>query len=385
MIARFIYTDCMAAGPFNASVGKKFKSVVFPSALASGAQAIESLKERLPRNSLSDGYELPNVPNAMTMAEFNALPKSWAFAQITPDTFAFERIGTAGQCYGRNNRFDEGFVLSPEAWTQLNEHSAGATRPTSLRPVDFVHSTGWLNPRGDAELEAATLDDSFYVIEPTFREQLKTDLALVKRLPNVAALAKGFAHSQLSGTATIVPKSQASDFFAIVSIFTRLTAPVYAWQTGFSDVWEKPRDVTLADGRNPHFVLSNDPSPQPSGLATLWASIAAEAFAAGIPGKLMAKLDDLATTTFALNPAMRGQGLTLLPLAILLTNSEDMVGKEHLVNLAVDYILNCDDLPSAWLGDSEDRVLDGPKSLTYHRCSKSDDIEGWLARIGGAA
>ncbi len=386
MIARFIYTDCESNGPFTPGVGKKFKSVVFPAAASAGAPSIESLKDRMPRNSLSDGYVLPNVPNSMTMAEFEALPKSWAFAQIGEDTFAFERIATAGQCYGRNNRFDEGFIFSPDAWETLTAMSGGVTKPTQLRPVDYVHSSGWLHPRGEIELEAAELSAGFYELEPNFREQLKADLALVRRLPNLGELTKSFASTQAVGSALFVPKAQAKEFFAIVSILTRLTAPVYAWQTGFSDVWEQPRAATLADAKNPHFLLSDQPNALAGAKATMWGKVAEEVFAAGIPGKLMAKIDDLATNVFAFNPAKRIQGLCLLPFAVALQSQEDMAGKEHLVQLATD-LLATDKFPrpAGWRPGAEVQLKQAAQNAAFRSTNNSVKIEELLRAIGGAA
>jgi hypothetical protein len=383
MIARFIYTDCESNGPFSSGVGKKFKSVVFPAAFAASSASIESLKDRLPRNSLSEGYQLPNVPNSMTMAEFDALPKSWAFAQITEDTFAFERIGTAGQCYGRNNRFDEGFVISPNAWSELTAKFAPVTKPLQLRPADFVHSTGWLSPRGEGELEPTVLDDGFYELGPSFREQLKSDLALVKRLPNLEALTKAFAQSQLTGEAAFVPKTHAKEFFAIVAVLTRLTAPTFAWQTGFSDVWVEPRTATLTVGANPHFLLSDNRQPQLSNLASMWGTLATEVFASGMPGKLMAKLDDLATNTFTFNPTSREQGLSVLPLAIMLSDAADLAGKEQLVNLAAN-LLELIELPHGWVGDAQAKTLDNAAGAVYRSTSFSESIESKLTNIGGA-
>ena len=382
MIARFIYTDCESNGPFSSGVGKKFKSVVFPAAFAASSTSIERLRDRLPRNSLSEGYQLPNVPNSMTMAEFDALPKSWAFAQITEDTFAFERIGTAGQCYGRNNRFDEGFIISLDAWAELTAKFAPVTKPLQLRPADFVHSTGWLSPRGEGELEPTVLDDGFYELEPNFREQLKSDLALVKRLPNLAALTKAFAQSQLTGEAAFVPKAQAKDFFAIVAVLTRLTAPVFAWQTGFSDVWVEPRAATLTVGANPHFLLSDNRQPLLGSLASMWGTLAAEVFASGMPGKLMSKMDDLATNTFTFNPASREQGLSLLPLAIMLSDATDLAGKENLVNQAVT-LLDFVELPHGWVGDAQAKTLDNAAGAVYRTTSSSESIESKLTNIGG--
>lgn len=382
MIARFIYTDCESNGPFTSGVGKKFKSVVFPAAFAASSTSIESLKDRLPRNSLSEGYQLPNVPNSMTMAEFDALPKSWAFAQITEDTFAFERIGTAGQCYGRNNRFDEGFIISLDAWAELTAKFAPVTKPLQLRPADFVHSTGWLSPRGEGELEPTALDDGFYELEPNFREQLKSDLALVKRLPNLTSLTKAFAQSQLTGEAAFVPKAQAKDFFAIVAVLTRLTAPVFAWQTGFSDVWVEPRTATLTVGANPHFLLSDTRQTAISNIANDWGTLAADVFASGMPGKLMSKMDDLATNTFTFNPTSREQGLSLLPLAILLSEAADLAGKENLVNQAIA-LLDFIELPHGWAGDAQAKTLDNAAGAVYRTTSSSESIESKLTNIGG--
>ena len=334
MIARFIYTDCESKGPFSSGVGKKFKSVVFPGAWPR-LEALDDLKERLPRNSLSEGYQLPNVPNAMTTAEFEALPKSWAFAQITNDTFALERITTSGQCYGRNNRFDEGFVFSINAWSDLVSRYAEDTKPLQLRPVDFVHSTGWLNPRGEAELESAELDEGFYEFAPSFREQLKDDLGTVRGLDGLRPLLKSFATAQIERSAVHVSKADADQFFAIIAILTRLTAPVYAWQIGFSDVWEQPRSRDLADGSNPQFVLG-DEATKSTALADLWAELALEVFTQGFPGKVMAKIDDVAQG-LQLQRNNFAQGLALLPIAIIELGKEG-TGNSQLSQRAKDFL-----------------------------------------------
>ena len=314
MIARFIYTDCESNGPFSSGVGKKFKSISFPSAWTS-VETLESIKDRLPRNSLSEGYQQPNVPNQLTMAEFDALPKSWAFAQITQDTFAFERISTSGQCYGRNNRFDEGFIFGADTWSDLVAKFAEDTRPLQLRPVDFVRSTGWLSPRGEAELEAAELDEGFYEISPAFREQLKSDLATVRSLENLKYLLTSFAAAQLELSSVQIPRILAQDFFAIISILTRLTAPIFAWQIGFSDVWEHPRSNNLIDGSNPHFVLGYEDSNS-TALANLWAELALEVFTQGFPGKVISKIDE-ASQSLQFQHNNFSQGLALVPIAII--------------------------------------------------------------------
>ena len=238
--------------------------------------------------------------------------------------------------------------------------------------------------RGEVELEAATLDGGFYELEPNFRKQLKSDIALVKRLPNLAHLTKAFAHSQLNGEAVFVPKAHAENFFSIVGVLTRLTAPTYAWQTGFSDVWLKARDKGFADGSNPHFVISDEPQPLASALATAWGKLATEVFASGMPGKLMAKLDDLATNVFTFDPGNREQGLSVLPLAVLLSEAADFAGKEHLVQLAADLIEHIA-LPMGWVGDAQSRTLDNALAAAYRSTSNSESIESKLTNIGGAA
>ena len=319
----------------------------------------------------------------MTMAEFGALPKSWAYSQINENTFGFERISTAGQCHGRDNRFDEGFVVSLDAWAELTNKFAPITKPLQLRPADFVHSTGWLNPRGDDELEISALDDGFYEFQPNFREQLRSELAQVKRLPNLTSLTKAFAQSQLTGEAVFVPRSQAKEFFAIVAVLTRLTAPVYAWQTGFSDVWADKIPEGLEKISNPHFLLSDNRQVTTSQLVTDWGTLATEVFSSGMPGKFMSKMDHLATNTFTFNPASREQGLSLLPLAILLSDAADLAGKENLVTQAAN-LLESIELPKGWVGDAQAKTLDNAAGAVYRSTSFSESIEEKLTNIGGA-
>ncbi len=382
MIARFIYTDCRSDGPYTTGVAKKYKSVVIPGAFAAGAPSIASLADRLPKNSLTMGYQIEPTLDSITTAEFKALPKSWAFAQIGEDTFGFVRVATAGKCYGRDNRFDEGFVFSWDSWPEIVEAMRPVTKKLNVRPVDFVHSAGWLNPRGELELEAAILDSGFYQLDANFREQLRLDLGAVKGLNNLKSLLTGFAHSQLTGGPAFVPKGQKQNFFAIVSVFTRLTALDFAWQTGFSDIWSAPRSRELADGHNPHFLLGEQTGTLPTSLAVAWANLATEAFSSGIIGKLVQKIDELCTECFSFDRNNREQGLSVLPLAVLLTDKADLVGRENLARLAADFIEQVA-LPESWKTGAQEKTLDSAANAVYRGALNSESIESKLTNIGG--
>lgn len=382
MIARFIYTDCRSDGPFTKGAAKKYKSVQFPAAFTGRDVGISEIADRLPKNSLTMGYQIVPIPDSMTTAEFDALPKSWAFSQIGADTFGLVRVATAGKCYGRDNRFDEGFIFSSDFWQEIVETMRPVTRRLNARPVDFVHSTGWLNPRGEVELEAATLDSGFYQFEANFREQLRNDLSLVKGLSGLNLLLAGFAQSQLVGGPAFLPIRERANFFSIVSVFTRLTALDFAWQTGFSDIWTAPRNLELADGHNPHFLLGEGSPTAPGALAISWANLAAEAFSSGIIGKLIQRIDEYCTDTFVFNSAKREQGLALLPLAVLLSNKADLAGRENLAKQAAEFI-ELAALPENWRPGAMETTLDNASDAVYRGALNSESIESLLTNIGG--
>jgi hypothetical protein len=130
-------------------------------------------------------------------------------------------------------------------------------------------------------------------------------------------------------------------------------------------------------------LLSDKRQPALNNIATDWGNLATEVFASGMPGKLMAKLDDLATNTFTFNPASREQGLSVLPLAIMLSDSADLAGKEQLVNLAAN-LLELIELPHGWVGDAQSNTLDNAAGAVYRTTSYSESIESKLTNIGGA-
>jgi hypothetical protein len=356
MIARYIYTDCASDGPYAKGTGYKFKSVVFPF----GQGSLEAVKELLPKNSLAEGYELPDVPDSMTSTDFANLPKSWAYAKTSSGTYSFQRMSTNGKSYGRPNKFFEGFTFTQEEFSTLTQKSSEQTKPMRLRPVDFVRSNGWLNPRGELELEQANLDDSFYRIDDSFKERLKDALAEVRRLPNLQGKLAGFAEALIGGTATALPTELKPQFFAIVSVFTRLIPAEFAMQVGFSDVWACPRSRDLADGRNPHIILSNQETAQ-GALAKIWGEFAAEAMNSGIIGKLIKRLDDISSEQLIFNADNREEALAALPLAVLLSDPADLEGKTDLATKAKELL----------------KRLDAP-------ASNSEKIEQLLANLGGA-
>jgi hypothetical protein len=130
-------------------------------------------------------------------------------------------------------------------------------------------------------------------------------------------------------------------------------------------------------------LLSDNRQPQLSNLASLWGTLAAEVFASGMPGKLMSKMDNLATNTFTFNPTSREQGLSVLPLAIMLSDAADLAGKEQLVNLAAN-LLELIELPHGWVGDAQAKTLDNAAGAVYRTTSYSESIESKLTNIGGA-
>jgi predicted molibdopterin-dependent oxidoreductase YjgC len=161
MFVSFAYTECVSPGPFKKESGFKFKSVV-QNAVGQSSSSISDSELQILLDKASGAflpYRAPEIDPFMTREQFNALDKQFSIQRLDESHTMFTRMFTSGVSNGRpGNPFHQGFVFSKSKILAIVRSTADMADLEFARPVDFNDWADWLNPKGDAELEASELE-----------------------------------------------------------------------------------------------------------------------------------------------------------------------------------------------------------------------------------
>jgi hypothetical protein len=313
MFAAFIYTECISAGPFKRESGFKFKSV--EEVELNGSETPQPLLEQR-MNMASAGflpYKAPAIDSFMKPEEFLALDKQWSVQELAPGKFMFARLFTSGVSNGRpDNPFHQGFIYDfadVEAIVQSTGEMAGLAY---ARPVDFHTWADWQNPRGDAELEAATLephnpplpslDSAAWArrAERTFETDTDDSMQILS----------GFESALRTGTNLGIDSTTVDEFLDWVSLLTHLIPVKTAWTTQFTSI-EAAKHFQRTP---PKTSIYRSDSYRTRVDESAWAKLVRLVIEAGIHAEIEQLIGEL-SLALAFDPNSGAQSLAVLPLA----------------------------------------------------------------------
>lgn len=280
--------------------GFKFKSISSSLDTAEiGSEAVRSLFDRVA--AALPPYVPPKIDPFMTAEQFQALPKTWVYRYLGKGdgsedrAFTFLRLFTSGVSNGRpDNPFLQGFVFSnakdvlryvyvelPEKWGFRN-----------LRPADLRGWAGWLDPRGDAELESAEIApiDSHGLVR-SYENWLESvedlfELAPAEALYNLS----GYANAVATKTDFYLCASNESSFLEWVSILTHLIPSRSGWQVQFTS--GHSCEVLATNLVGVRLARADQPSTSES-MSSPWANLAIFCVRNGLLQLVDSKIADL--------------------------------------------------------------------------------------------
>ena len=299
MILEFTYTECTSPGAFKKETGFKIKSLAayeqgedgiflrldVEKSFAANRDYIKSILDSA--TSSLTGYAAVDVDPFATPAEFLALPRGFIYSPIElPDgssAWLLARLSTSGPGNGRpRNPFHQGFLmLSRESGQQLVSDSRFEDN-IFLRPVDFTRWRGWLNPRGDAQVDSSNLNEStFPQLEVSLEELSEQHSQKVSEnlaySSNVLTLV---ARNLKSSSSTPLPGANSTEFFNWTDIVSHLIPGSVIWELPFASTWTMPQERLSRLGFH-HFYWSNE---VPDGTIEIenWAFLATKVFELGL-------------------------------------------------------------------------------------------------------
>lgn len=272
MIFEFTYTECTSPGPFKKETGFKVKSVrlyklaagssdshqtlfnAFDTEDEQGNLIRETLDEIVLHSSKIDaattrlgGYSAPLVSPFSSPEEFAEIPKGFIYDLLQlPDgnsAWLFARLSTSGPANGRpGNPFHQGFLVPAATKSAIQGHASLFSGVESPRPIDLFTWTGWLNPRGDAQVDSSNLRSSSLLFPEISAEELS--VAHLKFMSENKSTAfevfRNVAGSFLVSKPTALPGKDSQEFSKWVSVVSHLIPPSVSWFCGFGSTWKTP-------------------------------------------------------------------------------------------------------------------------------------------------
>lgn len=309
MIFEFTYTECTSAGPFKKETGYKVKSAriyklsttspeqddsiftAFDSENSEGGTVQETLDELVEHQSKLDtatthlsGFNAPPIGPFSTPEEFAAIPKGFIYDLVRlPDgklAWLLARLSTSGPAYGRpGNPFHQGIlIMNRSAKAGLLRHANQHSELHSPRPIDMLTWAGWLNPRGDVQVDASHLRASnlpFPEISPEEMSVLHGQF-VSERFEKALDVFSGVSRSFMRGSPVPIPGQDSEEFRDWVSVVSQLIPSSVSWFCGFGSTWKSPAQ-TLEGVGLPQFYWSNS-QPQESSDVESWAFAASKVF-----------------------------------------------------------------------------------------------------------
>lgn len=422
MIFEFTYTECKSPGPFKKQTGFKVKSArVYklaadptnsPAKLYNsfdiedeyGNPIQETLNEVMSRMSEIDaatthlgGFSAPLVGPFSSPEEFAQIPKGFIFdlVQLPEGKFAWllARLSTSGPANGRpGNPFHQGIlIVSGTAKKGLQHHAIQFSELDPPRPIDFFSWTGWLNPRGDAQVDASNLRSSELPIPELTAEEISIEHSqFISHNRDFAIdVLKNVERALVNSLPVALPGDDTEEFRTWVSVVSHLIPSSVAWFSGFGSTWTQP-STSMQSIKLPNSDILLD-FPQfywskqvPTGIDgdTGWAYLASKVFDYELDMVVYDLIDqvDKAFSWSAIG-GNASYALVPLPLAILSLTAEDFghEGPEVAAECAqllqrIRWPLNRGDSLSF---DALWQLLEAPESL-YNSLDDRSQIEGKL-------
>jgi hypothetical protein len=408
MIFEFTYTECTSPGPFKKQTGFKVKSAriyrinddstsiradlfrSFDTEDKDGNLIQGTLDEVVAHMSELDaatthlgGFSAPLIGPFSSPEEFAGIPKGFIYdlVQLPERKFAWllARLSTSGPANGRpGNPFHQGILItSGDSKFGLKIHATQYSKLDSPRPIDFFTWTGWLNPRGDIQVDASNLRSSNLPYPEISAEEISVEHSeFVTRHGDFAIeVFKNVERSFLNSSPVALPGDNSEEFRSWVSVVSHLIPASAAWFCGFGSTWTQPstsvQNIKLPNKETtlnfPQFYWSKQ-IPLDIDGDTSWAFIASKLFEYELDMVVHDSINqiDKAFSWSAIDGAM-SYALIPLPLAILGLTPEDFGDDGDLVATECSDLLRKIDWPT-YRGDSralEDLLesLRAPESL----------------------
>ncbi len=380
MFAPFIYTECISAGPFKRESGFKFKSVEEVE-LSGELTPVPLLEQRMNMASAAFlPYKAPAIDSFMKPEEFVALEKQWSVQELSPGAFMFARLFTSGVSNGRpDNPFHQGFVFDFSDIAAIVTSTGELSGLSYARPADFAGWADWLNPRGDAELEAAELEPHNPPL-PSFDSSVWSRMAeQIFEFDEDDALQvlSGFEAAMLEGGNLGIDAGTVDDLLNWVSFLTHLI-PVHAgWTMQFTSN-EAAKHFAKMPARTSIF---RSESYVPRIDVSEWALLVKLIIEAGIYSEIESKIGEL-SMALVFDPNNGSQSLAILPLACCFLD-KNLLDPSDLdrMNGLVTGLLSQLAAPSHWRSDEHSAEffdqLEAPTSV-LRGLANGDQVYGRL-------
>jgi hypothetical protein len=408
MIFEFTYTECTSPGPFKKQTGFKVKSAriyeinaestslradffrSFDTEDQDGNPIQDTLNEVVAHMSELDaatthlgGFSAPLIGPFSSPEEFAGIPKGFIYdlVQLPERKFAWllARLSTSGPANGRpGNPFHQGILItSGDSKMLLKVHATQYSKLEYPRPIDFFTWTGWLNPRGDIQVDASNLRSSNLPYPEISAEEISVGHSeFVTRHGDFAIeVFKSVERSFLNSSPVGLPGDESEEFRSWVSVVSHLIPASAAWFCGFGSTWTQPstsvQNIKLPNKETslnfPQFYWSKNIQIDFDG-DTSWAYLASKVFEYELDMVVYDSINqvDKAFSWSAIDGAM-SYALLPLPLAILGLTQEDFGDDGDLVATACAEILERIQWPTN-RGDSRAfealwEMLEAPESL----------------------
>ena len=273
MIFEFTYTECTSPGPFKKETGFKVKSAriyklaadqdnadgsiveAFDTEDEDGNLIQETLNEVIQNNSRLDaatthlgGFEAPYIGPFSTPEEFASIQKGFIYDLVRfPEgglAWILARLSTSGPANGRpGNPFHQGILImnKPAKVTLLN-HSTANSELEYPRPIDILTWSGWLNPRGDVQVDASNLRSSDLPFPEISAESMSVQHSMFVAEQGELALDvfSNVARAFMRGLPVALPGKDTEEFRTWVSVVSHLIPPSVSWFCGFGSTWRNP-------------------------------------------------------------------------------------------------------------------------------------------------
>lgn len=273
MIFEFTYTECTSPGPFKKETGFKVKSAriyksaddldvpdgliveAFDTEDEEGNPIQEIVNEVIRNNSKLDaatthlgGFDAPHIGPFSTPEEFASIQKGFVYDLVRfPDgglAWLLARLSTSGPANGRpGNPFHQGILITNKpAKVALLSHATANSELEHPRPIDILTWTGWLNPRGDVQVDSSNLRSSDLPFPEISAEEMSLQHSkFVSEQSEVALdvfshVARGF----IRGLPVSLPGEDTEEFRTWVSVVSHLIPPSVSWFCGFGSTWRTP-------------------------------------------------------------------------------------------------------------------------------------------------
>lgn len=239
MFASFIYTECQSPGPFKIEPGFKFKSVVLNELGGSSVKPTNQELEQALNVAASAfiPYKAPDIDPFMKPDQFAMLDKQWTYQRVAEGRYSFTRMFTSGVSNGRpDNPFHQGFILDATDAEKIVETTTSCTGLSFSRPVDFWTWRDWCNPRGDAELEKAAIEEDNPPVPALGQSEWvrSVEALFEKDIDKSMAILLGFERSLRNSQNFGINVESMEAFLGWVSLLTHLLPLRSSWGAQFT-------------------------------------------------------------------------------------------------------------------------------------------------------